>query len=199
MTRVVLEALLLAAVTATTALWLRERRRALRAERTDPLTGLLNARAFRERLSQEAARAERTGCPLSVSFLDVDEFKAFNDRHGHACGDELLTTVGEVLRTRLRSYDAAARVGGDEFAWLLPEAGAAEAAVVAERIRAALEEAAEGLGTPVRFSIGTADRESASRESEGLAAEGLLAEADRAMYRDKSRAGRAAEAGGVRR
>jgi diguanylate cyclase (GGDEF)-like protein len=91
----------------------------------DPLTGLLNHRAFYERLEAEAARARRSGEPLAVLLLDVDDFKALNDSSGHLAGDAALRSLAEALLASCRPADVAARLGGDEFALLLPAAGEA--------------------------------------------------------------------------
>jgi diguanylate cyclase (GGDEF)-like protein len=91
----------------------------------DPLTGLLNHRAFYERLEAEAARTRRSGEPLAVLLLDVDDFKALNDSSGHLAGDAALRSLAEALVAGCRPGDVAARLGGDEFALLLPAAGEA--------------------------------------------------------------------------
>ena len=88
---------------------------------TDGLTGLFNHRYFYERLEQEIARARRYGTPVSLLMIDIDDFKAFNDRHGHLAGDAVLREMAEVLGTELRAkLDIAARYGGEEFAVILP-------------------------------------------------------------------------------
>lgn len=105
--------------------------------RHDVLTGLGNRRCYDERLAKEVARAERYGHPLSLVLLDLDRFKAVNDSEGHPAGDEVLRSVGRVLRG-VRSGDDCFRVGGDEFALLLPDTPAAGARVVADRVAAAI-------------------------------------------------------------
>jgi diguanylate cyclase (GGDEF)-like protein len=102
---------------------------------TDGLTGLYNHRYFYERLAQEFARAQRYGLPLSLLMLDIDDFKAFNDAHGHPAGDVVLREVGRLLSTQIRrDVDVAARYGGEEFAVLLPNTARNGAQVVGDRI-----------------------------------------------------------------
>lgn len=134
----------------------------------DPLTRLANLRAFEARLVEETRRAERYDKPLTLLMIDVDRLKQLNDGEGHAAGDRALCEVARAIRTGVRAVDLAARVGGDEFAVILPETSVADGAVVAERIRGA---------TPSRVtvSIGVA----------GGARESLRARADRALYEAK--------------
>ena len=113
------------------------RLRALAA--TDPLTGLANHRAFQERLVQEVARARRYGQPLSLVLADLDHFKLVNDAHGHQAGDAVLAEVGRRLLASARTGDLMARVGGEEFAWLLPATDVDGAESLAERARRSVE------------------------------------------------------------
>jgi len=108
--------------------------------RRDPLTGLLNRRAFDGEFAREFSRARRFRSPLSVIALDIDHFKSINDRFGHAGGDKALATVGELLRSEIRQMDVAVRVGGDEFALLLPETDRLGAVALAEKLRRRLAE-----------------------------------------------------------
>ena len=108
-----------------------------RADR-DPLTGLLNHRAFHLRLEEEADRALRTGQPLSIAVMDLDNFKFFNDAYGHASGDDVLRQVSQALAQACRSYDTLARFGGDEFAVLMPHTDAAMGTTLARRLRDSL-------------------------------------------------------------
>lgn len=125
-----------------------------RLARTDPLTGAANARAFREAAERELNRARRYGQTFTVVSLDVDDFKAINDRLGHSAGDALLRVVAETLRTSVRAVDTVARMGGDEFALLLPETGHDPAAVVLRKVVSALVAVTARNGWPVTFSIG---------------------------------------------
>ena len=107
--------------------------------RTDSLTGLGNRRSAMERLEQEVLRAERTKRPLSLVMIDADDFKKINDARGHACGDAVLRSLGELLRSSLRQLDAAARWGGEEFLVVLPETATEGALVIAEKLRKGAE------------------------------------------------------------
>lgn len=102
--------------------------------RTDPLTGLANRRGWDEQLSRELARARRSGAVLSVALVDLDDFKSFNDAHGHQAGDRLLVEAAAAWRSQLRDIDVLCRWGGDEFALLLPECSAREAEEVIARL-----------------------------------------------------------------
>jgi diguanylate cyclase (GGDEF)-like protein/PAS domain S-box-containing protein len=100
----------------------------------DTLTGLFSRRRFQEELEREVSRARRHGRPGALLLLDLDGFKQVNDSLGHAAGDELLTRIGEALRSSLRASDVLARIGGDEFALILPDTDVAAARVVAEKL-----------------------------------------------------------------
>ena len=141
---------------------------------TDPLTGLGNRRAFDLVCEREEMRCRDVGQRLSTLALDLDELKATNDRDGHAAGDALLQRAAQVLREALRADAHLARIGGDEFAVLLPGVGVAEATQVGERLRQAL------AGAGVRASLGCAER----KPHRGLAE--AIARADAAMYADKA-------------
>jgi diguanylate cyclase (GGDEF)-like protein len=122
--------------------------------RTDPLTGCLNRRGFAERLDAELQRAEREETEIALIQLDLNGFKAVNDRFGHAAGDDLLRWVGSTMQALLRGSDATGRLGGDEFALLLPGVSAAEARVIADRTVAAL---AERVGSEAGVAVFPAD------------------------------------------
>ena len=154
--------------------------------RLDALTGLENVAGFDACLHRELARCDRHGGKLSLLLIDVDRFKDINDRRGHAFGDRVLRVVAESLRSSCRRSDHAARIGGDEFALIAPEAGLEEARALAERVTAVLaarvrEEA--GVDTEVSLSIGIAERVMHGRSD-------LRETADRALY-DAKAAGRA--------
>jgi len=149
----------------------RERLLAEALERADhdPLTGLLNHRAFHKRFSEEAARAEREGTKLAVAVMDLDNFKFFNDSYGHAVGDEVLRRVAETLRGGCRRYDVLARFGGDEFAVLMPGTTFETAVDLTARLKAALEEAGyrpagSDAAIPLTVSVGIAAYPEEGRE-----------------------------------
>lgn len=150
--------------------------------RHDPLTGLLNRRAFEERVETVLAIARRHPRSLALAYLDLDNFKTVNDTRGHDAGDEVLRAVAEVLRHRLRSSDVVARLGGDEFAILLPETDAPQAQALLERVGGALEEAMSRGGWPVSASVGVICLSSAPKSLEEILewADGLMYAAKRA-------------------
>jgi len=119
-----------------------------RVARTDPLTGLANRRGWDEQVTRELARAQRSGGALSVALLDLDDFKNFNDTHGHQAGDRLLVEAAAAWRGQLRDMDVLCRWGGDEFALLLPDCSGPEAQEVIARLGPAtpsLQSCAVGL------------------------------------------------------
>jgi len=146
---------------------------------TDGLTGLLNRRAFEDSLRRDLARTARSEAELSLLALDVDHFKQVNDTHGHPAGDEVLRSLGKLLTSTLRTGDVCGRVGGEEFAVVLPNTDLSGARVVAERLRQAVERMPVDTGgrvLRVTVSIGAA----AARGSEDPRA--LLSVADAALY-----------------
>ena len=151
----------------------------------DPLTGLLNRRRFELELDRQLAQARRYGRSGAVILLDVDRFKQINDTYGHSVGDRLIVSVADALRTRLRGSDAIARIGGDEFAVLLPEIDRAGGEAVARELVAAVAAnttCVEGRELPrVTISVGVASFGPVA----GLDREALVIAADVAMYRAK--------------
>src|SRR3954469_17606202 len=149
----------------------------------DELTGLANQRSFRESLGKAIAHAHRSGEPLSLVLVDVDNFKRVNDTHRHQCGDAVLRGLGGVLRERTRAADMPARYGGEELAVIMPATDTAGACVSAEELRAAVGRiTVEGRDGPVRV---TASFGVAELGPEVQDAEALVAAADAALYAAK--------------
>jgi diguanylate cyclase (GGDEF)-like protein len=149
------------------------------AARTDRLTGLANRRALDEDHRREAARAARTGEPLALVLIDLNRFKEINDLYGHAAGDAALVSVAESMRRVLRGTDFAARVGGDEFALLLPNTDAEGAIAIARRLAELAARPAAGA-TAVGLSFGVAISEEGAETLDAL-----TREADRGLYENK--------------
>lgn len=122
--------------------------------RTDSLTGVLNTRQFYELAGGELERARRYGRPLSVAYMDLDSFKEVNDVYGHGAGDDLLCFVADILKSRTRSSDIVARMGGDEFVVLMPESQDMEAGKMMERLRQSVMDGMPQYGFPVTLSVG---------------------------------------------
>lgn len=157
-----------------------------RASEIDPLTGLYNRGYLISRLNDEAEAADRTGRPLSLLILDVDEFKSFNDAHGHPQGDLVLKTLAEVISTAIRDRDVGCRYGGEEFTVILPNSTTEQAAAAAERIRRSIAGVAfrpHGReSVSVTVSLGLAQ----FRPGQETASD-LIQRADQALYRAKGR------------
>lgn len=151
--------------------------------RSDALTGALNRRAFDEAATEITARARSTGRPVALILFDVDRFKSINDSHGHAVGDSLLQSVVDVGRQQTRDHDIFARIGGDEFAILLPDSDSAAACSLAMRLRDAIatRAALEPLSETPTCSIGVS-----VLEGEYAQMLELMKRADNAMYRAKA-------------
>jgi diguanylate cyclase (GGDEF)-like protein len=143
-----------------------------RLARTDGLTGVANRRAWDDELPRELARSARSGRQLCVALLDLDHFKAYNDRNGHQAGDRLLKEAAAAWQGKLRKTDLLARYGGEEFAVLLPDCGLENAMQIAEHLRIARPE--------VTCSLGVADWDGREDATE------LVARADRALYAAKA-------------
>jgi two-component system, cell cycle response regulator len=155
---------------------------------SDPLTGLSNRRTFDQRLNAEFKRARRFAESVSVLLIDADNFKQVNDQYGHQVGDEVLRRLAATLRESLpREYDVLARVGGEEFATILPHTSRENAAIVAERLRAAIESAsfptAAGM-LSITISIGVGSLSNRLR-AEPQTTLDVLDEADRGLYESK--------------
>jgi len=152
---------------------------------TDELTGLANRRRLMAELEREVRRSDRHGHPFGILMLDVDRFKKFNDTWGHPAGDAALKRVADTLREQVRDVDTVARYGGEEFTVILPETPAAEAARVAERIRAATEKdrfTPEGGGTELTITVSVGYAEFPEHAG---SPDALIEAADRALYRSK--------------
>lgn len=154
---------------------------------TDPLLGIYNRRYMEQRLQEEVSRANRYMTPLSLCIIDIDDFKRVNDSFGHPVGDKVLRRLSDLLRERMRDVDLFARYGGEEFVVLLPNTGAEEAAVFADRMRQLVEEAslastAEGI-PDIRCTVSIGVTTSSRGKLSGAE---LLREADDALYKAKN-------------
>ena len=161
-------------------------RRILELANTDVLTGLLNRRAFMEKIRQEISRTQREKRPLSLIMADIDHFKRINDAYGHQAGDLVLQRFAEQLTASTRPYDFTGRYGGEEFIVCLPGTGRSGAGSIAERIRRQTEDMEIMLpdeSGPIRItaSFGTASHEEGPRVDVDL----LIKRADEALYRAK--------------
>jgi diguanylate cyclase (GGDEF)-like protein len=161
-----------------------ERERALRRRCTyDAVTAVLSRAAIEEETVREMKRAHRSGLPLSVLLVDLDGFKAINDRYGHAAGDDALRAAAETLVRLLRSTDRVGRIGGDEFLAILPDTGATEVLDLVNRLQLAWRRSPprpRGITEPVLVSIGHATAQ------RGDSVTALVHRADRSMYENKA-------------
>lgn len=164
----------------------RQREALTALSQTDGLTQLYNRRHFMERLEAELLRHRRYGFPVSLVLCDADHFKRVNDTYGHHAGDDVLREIGNIFRRTLRPMDVAARLGGEEFALILPECDLARARIVCERLRRALEayefEADGQAGTARRFRVTMSMGAVACGAS---SSDLLLAQADANLYEAK--------------
>ena len=149
---------------------------------TDPLTGLYNRRLFGEAFEKELNRARRYGLPLGLVILDMHRFKEVNDRHGHPRGDEVLRAVAVTLRKALRTSDSAFRIGGDEFALLLPQTDAPQALALSRRVEVVFSELLQPLQLGISVSM---DHGVATFPHDGEHADQLIRVADERLYRLK--------------
>ena len=148
----------------------------------DPLTGVLNRRGFAMFYDRQRAQMRRAGKPVTLMVIDLDHFKAVNDRHGHMAGDKVLVQVASAIRQALRESDDVARFGGEEFMVLLPDADEHNALLVARRIRDALGNAAN---TDAALPVVTVSIGIGCHASEEESLDALLARTDAALYRAK--------------
>jgi diguanylate cyclase (GGDEF)-like protein len=153
-----------------------------RQAQTDELTDLANRRRFMSALEQEIARTRRVGTPLSLVLFDLDHFKRVNDKCGHQVGDLVLRRTADAVRVHIRTTDLPARIGGEEFAILLPGTDAEGAVTFAENLRRAIrrEVIVEGVRWPTTASFGVAE------VREGMSIETLVGAADGALYQAKT-------------
>ena len=160
----------------------RELKRAYHRAKTDSLTGLLNAKAFFEVAEIERARSDRFKHPLTLCFLDLDNFKEVNDRLGHLKGSELLKEVALVIRTVVREEDWVARMGGDEFAVLFPETGPEVVEILARKLHRAVAEDLQADGIRLTASVGVVTYFEVPNDAEEIvrAADLMMYEAKRA-------------------
>jgi diguanylate cyclase (GGDEF)-like protein len=170
-----------------TSNWENERRRLMKMSQIDELTGLHNLRALREQLPVWLGPAVRTRRPMAVLMIDVDGFKAVNDRLGHGVGNDLLKEIASLLRFSVRVGDEPFRFGGDEFVLLLSDADAPGATLVASRIQdmyGSMGQTLRGTDVKITLSIGLA-----VFPEDGITPEALLDRADKALYQGKRAGG----------
>lgn len=154
----------------------------LKKSSTDRMTGIYNRGYFTEQVDKELSRAKRNGRPLSLIILDIDHFKNCNDSYGHPFGDEVIIKIASLLENAIRSHDTAARIGGEEFAALLPETDQADAAAVAEKLRTTISAhkfSKNGDDIFVTVTLGVAEVQSGDNWTK------LFNRADKALYRGK--------------
>ena len=150
----------------------------------DPLTGVMNARAYYAACNQHIALSQRQGQPFAVLFVDLDHFKSVNDTHGHAAGDEVLRTVATTLRQKLRSTDLLGRIGGEEFCAFLPATALEGACRLAEDLRLAVQACQPQITFDQRLTI-TASIGVAASTGQETSLQALQHQADEAMYQAK--------------
>jgi diguanylate cyclase (GGDEF)-like protein len=153
----------------------------------DPLTRLPNRRSFDERLAAEAARSRRYGHPFGLIMLDLDHFKSINDRYGHPAGDEVLRYVAKIIEANVRETDLPARIGGEEFAVILPVSSPPEVRAVAEKLRGAVAQSdlphKEGMPADLRLTLSAGACCSAGHL---VTPEAMIHKADAALYTSKN-------------
>src|SRR5579871_4890110 len=149
---------------------------------TDPLTGLYNRRLFSESFEKELNRARRYGLPLGIVLLDLHRFKDVNDKYGHPRGDDVLRAVASALQKALRTSDSAFRIGGDEFALLLPQTDSAQSQALTRRIEIVFAETLQTLQLAIPVTM---DHGAANFPQDGEQADQLIHAADDRLYRLK--------------
>src|SRR5438552_3939046 len=149
---------------------------------TDPLTGLYNRRLFNETFDKELNRARRYAHPLSLVILDLHRFKEVNDKHGHPRGDDVLRAAAATLKKSLRTSDSALRIGGDEFALLLPQTDSAQASALSRRVGVVFAEILRPLELTISVTI---DHGVATHPQDGEQRDQLIRVADERLYRAK--------------
>jgi diguanylate cyclase (GGDEF)-like protein len=148
--------------------------------RTDSLTGAYNARTIFELLQKEMERSRRFHHPLSLVYLDIDDFKAINDSLGHQTGNSVLSSIATTLKESVRRMDVVARLGGDEFSVLMPETGEAAVRTTVERVQESLSRTLGTRGWPVTISIGAV-----TYHRMDCTADEIIRKADNLMYQVK--------------
>jgi diguanylate cyclase (GGDEF)-like protein len=156
-----------------------------RLAQTDALTNLANRRHFMALAEKELQRSDRYGSPLTLLMMDIDHFKRINDTHGHKCGDAVIRKFADICRESLRSLDIVGRIGGEEFAVLLPETDRNHALRAAEFLcrRVSQAEVPTDTGALIRFTVSIG---LSSRNGKHIDLESFLAEADEALYQAKN-------------
>jgi diguanylate cyclase (GGDEF)-like protein len=147
----------------------------------DPLTRLLNRKALENRVAELSQQSLTADAPVGLVYCDIDHFKEVNDTVGHACGDEILVRVAELIRDQLRAFELAYRTGGEEFLIVLPGVGLRDTADLAERLRAAVARHPFPRSVAMTMSCGAA----ASGPESRFDFDALWASADEALYRAK--------------
>ena len=162
----------------------REMQKQKKMAATDFLTKLDNRRSFNEKMIMEIERANRHKYPVAVIYMDVDNFKRLNDTYGHDTGDAVLVKAASVMKRSIRISDAAARVGGDEFAMFLPEMDRKNAEKLVEKLKGKLKTECSGYVKRATFSFGVTVY---NRVKSNMTARQMLKEADRLMYKIKKK------------
>jgi diguanylate cyclase (GGDEF)-like protein len=162
---------------------------------TDPLTGLYNRRLFGEAFEKELNRARRYGLPLGLVIVDLHRFKEVNDKHGHPRGDDVLRAAATTLKKALRTSDSAFRIGGDEFALLLPQTDAEQALALSRRVETVFAETLQSLQLSVSVNM---DHGVATFPQDGEQADQLIHVADERLYRLKHSNHRKPANGGIK-